>query len=101
MNVTAMPSNRHPVDELADVREKIKFWKEREDELRGLISEMMGGSDSLGGDEWIARQTITERKGSLDEKLMQADGIDTDRYRKKPSISFTIRVERRAVEAAE
>jgi hypothetical protein len=96
-----MSSNRHPVDELADVREKIKFWKEREDELRGLISEMMGGSDSLGGDEWIARQTVTERKGSLDEKLMQADGIDTDRYRKKPSISFTIRVERRAVEAAE
>jgi hypothetical protein len=61
---------------------------------------MMGGADSLGGDEWIARQTVTERKGSLDEKAMQAAGIDTDRYRKKPSISFMIRVERRAVEAA-
>lgn len=100
MNAKAMP-NRHPVDELADVREKIKFWKEREDELRGLISEMMGGADSLGGDEWIARQTVSERKGSLDEKAMKADGIDTDRYRKPPSVSFTIRVERRAVEAAE
>jgi hypothetical protein len=100
MNAKAMP-NRHPVDELADVREKIKFWKEREDELRTIISDQMLGNDSLGGDEWIARQTVTERKGSLDEKLMQAVGIDADKFRKPASVSFTIRLERRAVEAAE
>jgi hypothetical protein len=46
-----MPKNRHPVDELADVREAIAKLKDREQELRRAI---LGGSCTRNGDEWIA-----------------------------------------------
>jgi len=99
MNVTAM-RNIHPVDELAEVRAKIKHLQDREGDLKDVISKMMGGADSLGGDEFIARQVLTERKGSLDEKAMKAAGIDTDRFRKPASAVLSLRIERREVEAA-
>lgn len=99
MNATAM-TNRHPVDQLAEVREKIKSLKDHEEFLREQVSALMGNSDSLGGDEFIARQTVTERKGALDEKAMQAAGIDTDKFRKKSTTVYTIRTERREREAA-
>lgn len=93
-------NNRHPVDELADVREAMKSLKAREDELKAIISNAMGSADHLGGDEFIATQTLSERKGGLDEKAMKAAGIDTDRYRKASTVVTTIRVERREREVA-
>jgi hypothetical protein len=101
MNATAM-TNLHPVDELAEVRAKIKFLTERESELKDIISKMMGpNADSLGGDEFIARQVLSERKGSLDEKAMKAAGIDTDKFRKHSVTIWSLRIERREMEAAE
>jgi uncharacterized protein (UPF0335 family) len=99
MNAAAL-TNRHPVDELAEVRAKIKFLGERESELKETISKMMGGADSLGGDEFIARQMLSERKGSLDEKAMKAAGIDTDKFRKPATVVMSLRIERREMEAA-
>jgi hypothetical protein len=100
MNATAL-TNRHPVDELAEVRAKIKNLQDRESDLKETISKMMGGADSLGGEEFIARQMLSERKGSLDEKAMKAAGIDTDKFRKPTTVVMSLRVERREMEAAE
>lgn len=100
MNATALSSNRHPVDQLALVRETIKNLKEREEELRAIVSAEMGSGDTLGGDEFIARQTVSERKGGVDEKAVKAAGIDLDRFRKPAVPVFSIRVERRVMEDA-
>lgn len=107
MNATATPykTNRHIVDQLADVRAQIKALEVREDELKAEISKVMGAADSLGGDEYIASQKASSRKGSLDPvKLQGALKIsqhDLDRvYRKPDSAVVSIVLERRQVEAA-
>ena len=99
MNAISMP-NRHPVDQLADVRETIKTLQAREAELKDEIGKLMGKADSLGGDEWIARQSLQERKGSIDEARLKAVGIDADAFRKPPVTSIVLRVERRAMPEA-
>jgi len=88
-------SNRHPVDQLAMVREELKALKEREDVLRDQVARFMGNADSLGGDEWIARQAISERKGSIDEAALRAIGVEPDAYRKPKTTTYTIRTVRR------
>lgn len=92
--------NRHSVDQLADVRAKIKALKDDEKALVTEISKAMGADDSLGGDQYIARQAIINRKGSLDTKAMEAAGIDVERYRKPSTVVYQIRVEEREREAA-
>lgn len=103
MNEIALPdkgTNRHPVDQLAQVRATIKQLQDRESELKAEVSQMMGNRDSLGGDEFIARQTVTERKGAIDEKAMAAAGIKPDAYRKPPVTVYSIRCEPRVMEEA-
>lgn len=99
MNDHARLVNRHPVDQLAQIREQIRALKDFEASLAKEVSGMMGERDSLGGDEYIARQTISTRKGSIDQKRMAEDGIDVDRYRKEAVNVFSIRVEQREREA--
>lgn len=98
MNATTTPVNRHHVDQLADVREKIKNLEEREKTLKAEVSILMGNRDSIGGDEFIARQTLTERAGSVDTTAMKRAGIDVDKYRKPPTAVVTIKCERRVLE---
>lgn len=95
-------ANRHPVDQLADVRESLKALKDREEDLKAEVGRLMGAADSLGGDEYIATQAISERKGGLDEKAIASRlGVDNlDGFRKPSTTVVTIRVERRATEAA-
>jgi hypothetical protein len=50
MNETRL-TNRHPADELADVRAQIRSLQERETELRTTI---LNGKCSLAGDDYIA-----------------------------------------------
>jgi hypothetical protein len=97
---TSLPinRNRHPVDQLADVRFQIKILQEHESDLKALISAEMGSSDSLGGDEFIAFQTIQNRKGGIDEAKLKAAGVDPDLYRKPASTAHVLRVERRMAE---
>lgn len=96
-----MNTNRHIVDQLADVRAEMKALKAREDELKDAISAAMGSADSLGGDQFIALQKMTTRKGAIDDKALNADGIDPDKYRKPEVTVFSIVVEPRVMEAAE
>jgi len=95
-----MIRNVHPVDELAENRAAQKALAEREAELKAEISKMMAGKDSLGGNAFIARQTITERKGGLDDGAMRKDGIDPDKYRKPTVTVYSICVEARVQEDA-
>lgn len=97
---TPSGKNRHPVDQLADVRAQIKALQDTETDLKALISTEMGSRDSLGGDEFIASQKLQERKGGLDEAAMKADGVDPEKYRKPKSTFIVISVEPRAAEAA-
>ncbi|WP_420959335.1 hypothetical protein [Brucella sp. IR073] len=95
MNDHALPVNRHPVDQLGDIRATIKVMEEREAELKAEVSELMGTDDVLGGDEYIARQAVSERAGAIDTKAMERDGIDIEKYRKPKVAVFSIRTEKR------
>lgn len=57
-----MASNRHPVDELSDVRSEMNRLKAREEELRDLI--LSDGCD-LTGDQFMASVT-TSQQNKLD-----------------------------------
>lgn len=96
-----MTSNRHIVDQLADVRAQKKVLEAREDELKAEISKQMGGADSLGGDQFIALQKVSTRKGAIDQKAMEVAGIDVAKYRKADVPVYQIVVEPRVMEAAE
>jgi hypothetical protein len=98
MNATATPSNRHIVDQLADVRAKIKDLESVEKDLRERVRTAMGSGDSLGGDEFIARQTLSTCKGSVDNKAVKAAGIDLDKFRKADTVVYALRLERRVAE---
>lgn len=100
MNAISNASNRHIVDQLADVRATIKELQAREDELRTLVSVEMGDRDSLGGSEFIAKQVLTKRAGSIDTKAAEAAGIDLSAFRKPDTIVYSIRCERRISEVA-
>lgn len=95
-------SNRHPVDELGEVREAKKALEEREKALKEKVAAMMGAADSLGGEEFIARQRVSERRGSLDEKALKErfgdEAVET--CRKPPTTTYTIETRRRAEAAA-
>ena len=100
---TTLPGNsrnRHPVDQLADVRAKIKALQDTETDLKAQISTEMGSRDSLGGDEFIAFQTLQTRKGAIDEASLKAAGINPDKHRKPSTVSHVLRIERREAEAA-
>lgn len=102
MNAKAMPGNRHMVDRLYDVRQQIKALTEEETDLKAKISVEMGSADSLGGDECIASQSLSERKGGFDEKKL-AEALKTtelDQFRKPSTTVMSIKVEQRAREAA-
>lgn len=93
-------TNRHPVDQLALIRAQIKELKKHEDALKSQVSGMMGDEDALGGDEFIAVQKLSSRKGSIDAAKMEADGINVDAYRKPDIAVVTLNVELRASQAA-
>jgi hypothetical protein len=65
--ISIAASNRHPVDELAHVREKIAILKERERELRRLI---LDGSCGLVGEQYQASVT-TSLSRKIDPNLLR------------------------------
>ena len=73
-----MTTNTHAADQLASIRAQIKALQEAESALKTQISREIGDGSSLVGDEWIAEQSLTARKGGLDEKKLVAAGVDVD-----------------------
>ncbi len=97
----AAARNRHMVDQLADVRAKIKELQGEESALKAQISAAMGSADSLGGDQFVAFQRVSERKGAIDEARIKAAGLDPDALRKPAVTVYSLVVEPRVSEAAE
>jgi hypothetical protein len=62
-----MTTNRHPVDELADVRAEIKALQKQEQILRDRI---LNGECSLTGDDHGA-EVIMQRREMLDTKAVR------------------------------
>ena len=65
--VSFTPCNRHPIDELADIREKIALLKEREQALRQAI---LRGSCGLVGDQYKA-SIMTAMGKRIDTDLLR------------------------------
>src|SRR5262245_319434 len=71
-----MQTNRHPVDELGDVREQMKLFEQREKDLREHI---LTHSEDLVGDEFAA-YIQTQNRSQVDMKrLKQHVGEDVVR----------------------
>jgi len=51
MSATAQYRNRHPVDQLAEVRAQIRVLQEEEEKLR---AEVLNGDCGLTGDDYVA-----------------------------------------------
>ncbi|MBP0440661.1 hypothetical protein [Tianweitania sediminis] len=100
MTDDARLSNRHPVDRLAIVRTRIKELQEQEADLKQIVSAQMGSKDTLGGDEYVAKQVLSTRKGGIDEALLKKQGLDPASFRKPDVTVLSIRVEARVVEEA-
>jgi hypothetical protein len=61
-------SNRHPADQIADIRQQIKVLKEQETELRERLINA-SGLDRVG-DDWIAKVS-EQKRHSLDQKALK------------------------------
>lgn len=95
MHPVTAGSNRHPVDRLHDLRAQIKALEAEEKEAAAAVSKLMAGAGSVGGDEYIATESIGERAGSIDAAKLAKDGIDVDSYRKKSSVVVKITLAKR------
>jgi hypothetical protein len=93
-------TNHHQVDQLVQVRAQIKALQEIEAALKTDISRAIGDGSVLEGDEWIAEQTLSTRKGGLDEAKLVKAGIDVSQYRKSDTTVLTIRTVLRTARAA-
>ncbi len=67
-----LTNNRHPVDELADIREQMKPLKQREEELRQMI---LDGECEAEGNEYVATVTVAVREKLDEAKLKKELGM--------------------------
>ena len=92
--------NVHPVDELAEIRARMKALVERESELKSTISTLMGLDDALFGADHVAFQKMSSRKGAIDADALAKAGVDVDAFRKPDVAVISITVERCATTSA-
>ncbi|MGY3615696.1 hypothetical protein [Bradyrhizobium sp. USDA 10063] len=86
-----MPTNRKPPDELADVRERIRELKAREDELRDML--IAGACDPIG-DDYAATISKVKSERIDSTKLRKELGLQFLRPYLVPSESTVVKVER-------
>ena len=90
----AVKTNRHPVDELSDIRAEMKRLKAREDEIRDDILE---GRCGLVGDQFDARVTNSESERVDTAALRKEFGLERLRPYLKKSVTRTIRISERVM----
>lgn len=85
-----------PVDKLGEIRERIKQFQAEEKALKAIVQDTLGPDDRLLGFEFLAIQTIAERKGAVDERrVADALGVENlDDYRKPATTVITVKTER-------
>jgi hypothetical protein len=85
-------ANRHPVDQLADVRAEIKTLKTREEQLRDKI---LGGDCGEVGDQYVARIDRRDKRTLDVDLLTRHFGAETLKPFFKTSAFTTIRLAER------
>lgn len=101
-----MTSNRHPVDELADIRTQIKALETRESVLKEAIIHLLsdppfpGDTQRIDGDEYVASVSLIESH-RLDRKEVEK-ALSPKRFALclKPSVAITVRVSPRQQQEA-
>jgi N-methylhydantoinase B/oxoprolinase/acetone carboxylase alpha subunit len=88
-------TNRHPVDQLADVRVQIAALKAREDELRKLI---LSGEADYRGDEWWADITTQSAKRIDTAAVREAFSEERLAPFMRESVTKTIRLKPRTAD---
>lgn len=68
-----MDGNLHPVDELGDIRERIKALREREAQLRDAI---LAQACTMDGDNWSAQIKDVVQRRVDPEKVLKMVGRD-------------------------
>lgn len=91
-----MRTNRHPVNELADIRAEMRRLKAREDEIRETI---LGGSCGLSGDQHDADVHVTTTERVDTTALRKEMGLERLRPFLRKSEVRTIRISQRASDA--
>ncbi len=82
-------TNRHPVDQLAEIRISIAALKVKEAELRSLI---ISGECTLEGDDSIATVTPTDRRFLAVRKIEEIMGTEWIKEFASVRKSMTIRI---------
>ena len=90
-----LPAAAPVVDRLGHCRAVIRELQEIEKQLKVDVGIEMGSHDRVVGHEYLAIQSISERKGGIDEAaIMAALDVDTlDGFRKPATAIVTIRTE--------
>jgi hypothetical protein len=96
-------NNRHPVDELADVREELRRLEAREKELREMLladgADLIGDDligDDLIGDEWRARRIDSSQRRLDQVKLVARFGEGAVDECRSPITCAVLRLKKRA-----
>ena len=84
-------TNRKPPDELADVREKIRELKAREDVLREML---ISGEVELMGDEFVAKVSVSNSERIDTARMKKELGTDFLKPFLVPSRVTTVKVDR-------
>src|SRR5215471_995648 len=83
-------SNRHPADEMGDVRERIAEFKEREAELREVL--IAATEAERVGEEWIAHVSEQHRKTLDREALTEHFGKEVLQPFMRESVATVLRL---------
>jgi hypothetical protein len=85
-------SNRHPADQIADVREQIRALKKQETDLRKIL--INATELDRVGDDWIAKVSV-QKKRLLDHEAMENHfGADTLQPFMRESVATVLKLRR-------
>lgn len=91
-----MKTNRHPVDELGDIRAERVALAVREDRARARVMSLMNAGGCLSGHDYTATWEVQKWRGQLDVAALRRAGLKPDKFRKPSANVDIIRTARRS-----
>lgn len=91
-----MNTNRHPADELGDIRAERMALDAREARVRARVMKLMKAGDHLSGDDYVAKWEVQSWRGQLDARALKRAGLNPDKFRKPTTKVDIIRTVRRS-----
>ena len=83
-------SNRHPADQIADVRQQISVLKKQETDLREIL--INATELDRTGDDWIAKVSEQKRRSLDQEALKHHFGADALQFFMRESVATALRL---------